>query len=202
MELGVLSLTPERWHDLVELFSRPGRARGSADVRQCWCMYYRRSGTSGPGRIGRKAHFGGSPAENKLALRSLVDRGTVPGLIGYRNGRPVGWISLGPREAYARLRRSPMMKPVDDKPVWSIVCFFVDAGERGKGTSGALLRAAVDYARSRGATPLEAYPVDKKSGSYPAWFGAKSIFDRAGFKVVARRNETRLVMRRRLVRRT
>jgi len=151
-------------------------------------MYYRKSAQSGigPGQ------------QNRRALKSLVDEGNVPGLIGYEDGSPVGWISLSPREDYTKLQRSPIMKPVDDKPVWSIVCFFVDKGARGRGVSEALLRGAIDYARSRGATLLEAYPVDKRERSHPdfMFFGAKSMYDKAGFKEVARRKETRPVVRR------
>ncbi len=185
MRLTVQPLTRDRWDDLVELFSRPG---GSI-VRGCWCMYYRKSGVSGG--LGRgKA--------NKRAMKALVDGGTVPGLIAYRDRRPVGWISLGPREDYARLERSRVMKRVDEKPVWSIVCFFVDSKERGQGITRALLRDAIDYARSNGATLLEAYPIDKKARSHPdfMWFGAKSLYDHAGFREVARRKETRPVVRR------
>jgi len=185
MRLTVQPLTRDRWDDLVELFSRPG---GSI-VRGCWCMYYRKSG--GSGGLGRgKA--------NRRAMKALVDGGTVPGLIAYRDRRPVGWISLGPREDYARLERSRVMKRVDEKPVWSIVCFFVDSKERGQGITRALLRDAIDYARSNGATLLEAYPIDKKARSHPdfMWFGAKSLYDHAGFREVARRKETRPVVRR------
>lgn len=187
MRLVVRPLTRDRWDDLVELFSR----RGGSIVRGCWCMYYRRSG------VGSHGSWGDA---NKRALKSLVDRGTVPGLIAYRGGRPAGWISLGPREDYPRLERSPVMKRVDEKPVWSIVCFFVDSKERGQGITRALLRGAIDYARSNGATLLEAYPIDKKARSHPdfMWFGAKSLYDRAGFTEVARRKETRPVVRRRL----
>ncbi|HEV8421041.1 MAG TPA: GNAT family N-acetyltransferase [Actinomycetota bacterium] len=184
MKLEVRPLSKDTWKDLVELFGRPG---GSI-VRGCWCMYYRRSGQSGVG-----------PGEqNKKALRSLVNSGYVPGLIGYEDGSPVGWISLSPREDYAKLRRSPVMKPVDDKPVWSIVCFFVDRRSRGRGVAEALLEGAIDYARSQGATLVEGYPIDKKERSHPdfMFFGAKSMYDRAGFKEVARRKETRPVMRR------
>lgn len=186
MKLEVHPLTKDRWQDLVELFGRPG----ASIVRGCWCMYYRKTGQSGVG-----------PGEqNKRALKSLVDGGYVPGLIGYEAGSPVGWISLSPRGDYAKLRRSPLMKPVDDKPVWSIVCFFVDKRARGRGVSEALLEAAVRYARSRGATLLEAYPIDKKERSHPdfMFFGAKSMYDRAGFREVARRKETRPVVRRAL----
>jgi GNAT superfamily N-acetyltransferase len=92
------------------------------------------------------------------------------------------------------------MKPVDDRPVWSIVCFFVDRSARGRGLSQRMLKAAVDYARSRGARLVEAYPVDKDRRSHPddMFFGAKSMYDRAGFREVARRKPNRPVVRRSL----
>jgi ribosomal protein S18 acetylase RimI-like enzyme len=92
------------------------------------------------------------------------------------------------------------MKPVDDRPVWSIVCFFVDRSHRGNGLAERMLRAAVDYARSCGARLVEAYPVDKNEPSHPdfMFFGAKSMFDRAGFREVARRTPNRPVVRRTL----
>jgi len=182
MRFEARPVTRERWADLVELFDRPV-------VRTCFCMYYRKVG-SGTGR----------GDVNRPALKRLVDRGEVPGLIGYRDGVPVGWVSLGPREDYAKLQRSPIMKPVDDRPVWSIVCFFVEEGSRGQGIADRLLRAAVDYARSKGARLLEAYPVDKGERSDPdtMFFGAKSMYDRAGFEEVARRKPTRPVVRRTL----
>ncbi len=185
MRLEIRPLTKDRWDDLVELFSRPG---GSI-VRGCWCMYYRKSGSSA----------GPSSAEgNRRAMRSLVDAGRVPGLLAYRDGRPVGWVSLGPREDYARLKRSPVMNPVDDRPVWSIVCFFVDRHERGLGVAEALLRAAVAHARANGVRLLEAYRVDKPERSHPdfVFFGAKRMYDRAGFKEVARRTPNRPVVRK------
>jgi GNAT superfamily N-acetyltransferase len=184
-KIQVHPLTKSRWRDLVDLFNRPG---GSI-VRGCWCMYYRKSGASSSGASGKK---------NKRALRALVNRDIAPGLVAYRAGRPIGWISLGPREDYHRLEHSPVMKPVDDKPVWSIICFFIDPKERGKGVSNALLKAGIAYARSKGAKLLEAYPIDKKERSHPdfMWFGAKSLYDQAGFTEIARRKPIRPVMRR------
>jgi GNAT superfamily N-acetyltransferase len=175
-------VTKERWRDLVQLFDRP-------IVRTCFCMFYRKTG-SGTG-VGK---------ENRRAMKALVDRGIVPGLIGYEDGVPVAWVSLGPREDYEKLRRSPIMRPVDNRPVWSIVCFFVDGEARGRGLSARMLRAAVDYARSRGARLVEAYPVDKGERSHPddMFFGAKSMYDRAGFREVARRKPTRPVVRKAL----
>ena len=182
MAFAVRPVTRERWPDLVELFDRP-------IVRTCFCMYYRKTG-AGTG-VGR---------ENRRAMKALLDGGAVPGLIGYEDGVPVAWVSLGPREDYAKLRRSPIMKPVDDRPVWSIVCFFVDRAARGRGLSERMLQAAVDYARSRGARLLEAYPVDRDGRSDPdvMFFGARSMYDRAGFREVARRRPTRPVVRKAL----
>jgi GNAT superfamily N-acetyltransferase len=180
-------LTPASWADLEALFGLPG---GSI-ARGCWCMYYRRSGKA-PARAGGQT--------NKQQLCDLVDSGVVPGLVGYVDGAPAGWISLGPREGYARLQRSPVMKPVDDQQVWSIVCTYVATMYRGQGLQHRLLAAAIDHARENGVRLLESYPVDKPDRSHDdfMFFGSRSLYERAGFKEVARRSPTRVVMRRRL----
>ena len=192
MKLTVRPLTPERWPDLEALF----HARGCSVARGCWCMYYRQSGERGavrPGMTRAQAH--------RADLKALVDAGRPPGLIGYRGKTPVGWVSLGPREDYAKLVRSPVMKAVDDQPVWSIICFVVPSEHRGQGVAEALLQEAIAYARRHGATLLEAYPVDRpgRSSDDSMWFGSKSMYDRAGFEEVARRKPQRPVVRLRPV---
>ena len=159
-------------------------------------MFYRRSGTQDAPPEGTTR-----AAANRAALRALAGSGEPPGLIGYRGRTPVGWVSLGPREAFARLARSPVMKPVDDQPVWSIICFVVPAEYRGQGVAHALLEGAIAYARKRGASLLEAYPVDRRGRSDDGsmWFGARSMYDAAGFEEVARRRPQRPVVRRRTV---
>jgi ribosomal protein S18 acetylase RimI-like enzyme len=136
----------------------------------------------------------------KARLKSLVDSGVVAGLLGYEEGRPVGWISLGPRPEFPRLQRHQVAKPVDEQPVWSIVCFVVDRSARRRGVSEALLGAAVDYARANGATLLEAYPIDtvERRPDVSLYWGVKSVFDRAGFEEVARRKKARPVVRKEL----
>jgi GNAT superfamily N-acetyltransferase len=178
-------LTTASWPDLEELFGLPG---GSI-VRGCWCMHYRKTGASPSGLTG---------ADHQRALCDLVDRGVVPGLIGYADGRPAGWISLGPREDYLRLRRSPIMKPVDGTPVWSVVCSYVARPYRGLGLQHRLLADAIAFARDQGAGVLEAYPVDKAGRSHDdfMFFGSRSLYERAGFTEVVRRSPTRVVMRR------
>lgn len=183
-------LTAGSWGDLEYLFGLPG---GSI-VRGCWCLFYRRTGKP-PGDGGPP---GSMARANKQAMCDLVGSGVVPGLIGYLDGEPAGWISCGPREEYLKLRRSPVMKPVDDTPVWSVVCSFVAKAHRGKGLQHRLLAAAIDYAREHGARVLEAYPVDKPERSHPdfMFFGSRSLYERAGFAEVVRRSPTRVVMRR------
>ena len=191
MKLTVLPVTPDRWPDLEAVFT----ARGCSVARGCWCMAYRRSGAPKPLPAGM------SRAEaNRADIKALVDAGKSPGLIAYHGNIPVGWVSLAPRDEFTKLKRSPVMKPVDDKPVWSIICFVVPSPHRGQGVAHALLHGAIAYARKHGATLIEAYPVDKTSRSSDdaMWFGAKSMYDRAGFKEVARRKPTRPVVRLKL----
>jgi ribosomal protein S18 acetylase RimI-like enzyme len=187
MKLTVAPLTPDRWSDLEAVFN----AKGCSVARDCWCMAYRLSGSREPAPGLTRAQA------NRAALKALVGAGNPPGLIGYRGKVPVGWVSIGPREEYAKLKRSPVMKAVDEQPVWSIVCFVVPAEYRGQGVARALLKEAVAYAKKQGATLVEAYPVDKPARTKDEymWFGAKSMYDNAGFKEVARRKPQRPIVR-------
>lgn len=189
--LDIQPLTRARFKDLETLFNGPG----GSQVRGCWCMYYRRSGNT-PKPAGTMTYA----ERNKCDLKALVDKGIVPGLLGYRDGAPVAWVSLGPREDYRKLERSPVMKAVDDKPVWSVICFYTAKHARGEGLSAQMLAGAADFARARGATLLEAYPVDKpaRADDDNMWFGAKSMYDQAGYKEVARRKPARPVVRKAL----
>jgi GNAT superfamily N-acetyltransferase len=140
-------------------------------------------------------------AGNRRALRVAVRRGAEPGLLAYAGGEPVGWCAVAPRAAYPRLAASRVLSPVDDRPVWSVVCFFVRRDWRRTGLTVALLRAAIAHARRRGGRILEGYPVEPVRGEVPAVFaftGLAAAFRRAGFAEVARRSPTRPIMRLRL----
>ena len=140
MKLTVAPLTPDRWPDLEAIFN----AKGCSVARGCWCMAYRLSGSA------QSLPSGMTRAQsNHAALKALVDAGSPPGLIGYRGKVPVGWVSIGPREEYAKLRRSPVMKAVDDQPVWSIICFVVPAQYRGQGVAGRFSRELWRMPRNR-----------------------------------------------------
>ena len=177
--LTIVPLTPDRFADLAELFEQGG------DPKWCWCSYFRVRG---------RDWTNASPTENRGALLALAERDRrdhpAPGLVAYRGTRAVGWVSLGPREDYERLAYSKILAPLDEAPVWSIVCFVVSSRARGQGVAASLLDAAIAYARDRGATLLEGYPVDAGEGRVPAanaFHGTLSMFERAGFTVVARR---------------
>lgn len=178
--LIVRPLTEKNWDDIEALFA----AKGCSVPRWCWCVHY---------RFARAA----MPKDRKSALKKLAMDDPPPGLIAYRGKEPVGWISLGPREEFAKLATSPVMKPVDETPVWSIICFVVPTAHRGQGIAHELLRGVIAYARKRKIKTLESYPIDKSEPSTPMsmWFGAASMFAKAGFKEVARRKPTRPVMR-------
>lgn len=181
-DLTIHPVTPERWGDLETLFGPRGACGG------CWCMWWRI----------KRSEFARQQGEgNRLAQKAIVEGGEVPGLLAYAGGEPVGWCSVGPREAYPALDRSPVLKRVDDRPVWSVVCFYVAPGWRGRGVMMLLLAAAVEYAREQGAMTVEGYPKDA-SGRAPDPFvftGLMSAFQQAGFVEVARRSKTRPIMR-------
>jgi GNAT superfamily N-acetyltransferase len=109
--------------------------------------------------------------------------------------------ALAPRGDYPALARSRVMRPIDDRPVWSVSCLFVHRGWRGQGVTTALLQAASRFPRKRGAELLEGYPVDPAGKRLPAafaWTGLPASFERAGFREVARGSPTRPIMRKKL----
>ena len=193
MTLDVRPLTPDRLADLAALFGQGG------DPKWCWCAWYRV----------RSIDFSTATREgNRRVLTGAVEttaaEGRSPGLVAYRDGEAVGWVSVGPRDDYDRLQHSRVLGPVDDRPVWSIVCFVVARKARGQGIARALLDAAVDYAREHGATLLEAYPVDTDGGRVPAaeaFKGTLGMFEAAGFEVVERRRANATSAARPIVRR-
>lgn len=135
---------------------------------------------------------------NKQMMKNLVKSGEIPGIIAYYNSQPVGWCSLAPRERFSALERSRILKRIDKKPVWSIVCFFIAKPYRKIGLTKELLNFAIRYCAEQGAEIIEGYPVQPKKSNMPdvfAWTGFVSAFQKAGFKEAVRRSKTRPIMR-------
>lgn len=175
-------LTPDRWMDFELLFGKNGACAG------CWCMFW---------RLSRKDWTHSQYEPNRLAMKAIVESGEIPGIIAYRAQTPVGWVSIAPRDNFFSLQRSDVLAPVDDKAVWSIVCFFIPRKMRKQGIMLPLIQAALDHARSKGAHIVEAYPFDsdKPLSTLSAYMGVRSVLEKAGFKEVVRRSPGHPIMR-------
>jgi GNAT superfamily N-acetyltransferase len=175
--------TFDRWPDVQRLFGERGACGG------CWCMSWRKS----------KAEFErGKEGGNRSSLRAALKKGPPPGILAYAGGEPIGWCAVAPREVYVRLAGSRVLRPLDDRPVWSVSCLFVAKPYRRRGVSVELLRAAVDFVRQRGGTIVEGYPVLPAKGALPdafAWTGTLSAFLKAGFQEMPRWSESRPIVR-------
>ena len=177
MTIEVLPATAERWPDLVDLFQRPGPRGGQPVTTACWCMAWRRPADTFRAGWGGRGESRG--AGNRAEFQALVDGGAVPGVLAYDDGQAIGWCSIAPREEFIRLETSKALPRIDDRPVWSVVCFYVDWRRKGQGLGQRLLAGAVDYASSRGAELVEGYA--SKPGDKDPFTGFESMFERAGF---------------------
>ncbi|HEY0896591.1 MAG TPA: GNAT family N-acetyltransferase, partial [Sphingobacteriaceae bacterium] len=120
------------------------------------------------------------------------------GLIAFYEGQPVGWCAFAPREDFAKLAGSRVHRPIDDRAVWSIPCFFIDKQFRKKGLSVAILKKIVGYARDHNIRVIEAYPTIPTQEKLPdsfAWIGLYKSFERAGFEIVDRTSRHRPMVR-------
>jgi GNAT superfamily N-acetyltransferase len=179
--------------DLQAVFGARGQAA------RCQCQRY---------KLRRRESFYSSPVEERaFRLRRQTDCGhpdsdTTSGLVAYLDGEPVGWCAVEPRTEYeglVRNNRVPWEGRAEDKAddsVWAVTCLFARAGFRKRGISRALARAAVDFARERGARAVEGYPITTKNViTEELHVGTEGIFAAAGFTVVSRPTLRRIVMR-------
>lgn len=172
-------VTVERLADLARFSAQHGK------FRYCSCMRWRMTSTE----------YQRSTKEQRVAaLDDRVRTGIPVGVLAYVEGEPVGWCSIAPRETYAALERYRALPRVDDAPVWSVACFFVDSRARRRGITLGLLRAAVGYALSEGAQRVEGYPVEPDARLY-TYMGSPATFLQAGFRQVATTAGGRIIMR-------
>jgi len=179
VDLAIHPVEGARRADFERFFESPGAPK------YCWCMVWRRSTAEA------KDHD--RPSRRRQMMRRL-DEDVPIGLLAYEGDDPVAWVSIAPRETYRNLG-GPVAEP--GERIWSIACFFVIRRLRGQGMTRRLIAAAVDHARSRGATVVEAYPVDEAAPSY-RFMGFVGVFAKAGFADLGLAGVRRHVMRRRL----
>lgn len=176
-------VTSDRWDDFEALFGKSGATGG------CWCMWWR----STRAEFERRGNSG-----NCSAMKDLIASGVVPGILIYDGKRPVAWCSIAPREQYGSLNRSPVLKRLDDRSVWSLVCLFVDKDYRHQGITDRVIHMAVEYVGNRGGRVIEAYPTLPKGDRIPpgsSYMGLPEMFQKVGFVEVARPSASKAIMR-------
>lgn len=167
--------TSARWDDVQRALT------GGGDGASCQCIW--------PMMRNKDWNETTTP-ERTTMLREEIDAGPPPGLIAYVDGEAAGWIRIGPRTVQRRLEHTRAIaaateEPFDDDSVWAVTCFVVRCEHRGQGLNGALLRAAVDYARTAGARLIEGYPVDTggtKQQANELFHGMLTTFLAEGFR--------------------
>ncbi len=167
--------TTARWDDVQHALT------GGGDGASCQCIWP---------VLSNKDWNATTKEQRTEMLRSEIDSGPPPGIIAYVDGEAAGWIRIGPRTAQARVPRTRIIaaasaEPFDDASVWAVTCFVVRREHRGTGLNGALLRAAVEYARDSGARLIEGYPVDTGGDakrSNDLFHGTLGTFLAAGFE--------------------
>ncbi|WP_372768542.1 GNAT family N-acetyltransferase [Lutibacter sp.] len=177
-------LTKTNWSKFVQLFGKKG-ACGN-----CWCMYYRLNKTD---FIEGKIDEG-----NKDAMQSLVLENKPTGILGFYDEQPIAWCAFAPREDFIKLEKSRVHKRIDNKPVWSIPCFFIDKNFRRQGVSVEILKGVMKYAKENHISIIEAYPTIPTKETLPdsfAWIGLYKSFERAGFKIVDQTSKNRPMVR-------
>lgn len=192
-------MTPRRWKDLSELFERPGPRGGWSRTGACYCMFWRLEPGAYEANFRERSLQNETGGPNKSLMRAIVAADEVPGLLAYRNGRPVGWVAVSPSSDLVRLGHSRELRTDDDPDdaKWSISCFYVYRSAHRTGVGSALLEAAVTRARAHGASLVEGYPT--KAGSVDPYTGYDTMFARAGFKLhIAGRGMGRAVWRKQL----
>jgi GNAT superfamily N-acetyltransferase len=178
------SVTKANWDKFVALFGSHGACAN------CWCMFYRL----------RQAEFKAGKVNdiNKNRMKELIWEGKPVGIIAIYKGQAIAWCAFAPREDYLKLENSRVHKRIDDKPAWSIPCFFIDKKFRRKGISVALLKGVIEYARKNKIGIVEAYPTIPTQEKLPdafVWIGLYKSFERAGFEIVDHKSKSRPMVR-------
>jgi GNAT superfamily N-acetyltransferase len=190
-DLRIVPITPVRLDDLDTLFA-------SGDPRTCQCAYLRLTHSD-------YAHT--SPAEHRdvhhRAVRRAARAKRTAGLLAYDDAGPAGWVSFGPRDEFARIVASPVLQPVDDAEVTSVVCFVIAPRARRRGVATALLESVIGFATEHDIPLLEAYPIDRDGRAPGAelWRGPRRLYEAAGFSVAATRQANATARRQLIMRR-
>ena len=183
-------LAPETFPDYERLFLGPG---GNA---WCWCMAYRRERSAEKEIASYGVRKGGWKEHNRRRIRELVRERRAHGVLVYQGEEPVGWCAYGRKEDFPRIDRGRFYRKLPPPPenLWRIVCFVVAVGHRRRGVAKSALKHVLRTIRIRGGGVVEGYPVavEERHANF-LWFGTISMFEREGFRKVARMGKSMLV---------
>jgi GNAT superfamily N-acetyltransferase len=195
-DLTIVPANQATWADLAAIF-------GPTECGRCGCQRFKTRGwfwdqatdEQRRARLREQANCDDPEAASTTGLVAYLAEGRVP----------VGWVAVEPRTEYPRLLGLPTVwkgRPDEDKQddgVWSVTCFAVRKGYRGRGVTYALAAATIPYAKANGARALEGYAMRTQPGKQITWgelhVGAVQVFADAGFAEVSRPSVRRAVMR-------
>ena len=169
--MDYLEVTPQCWPLVEKLFGAKGASGG------CWCQYW---------RIAKGEKWEAIKGEAaRQRLHDGIANGSMHGALALENGEPIGWCTFGPRRSFSRLDRAPSFTCDDADEVWSIPCYFIKPGFRGKGVATGLLSFVIQLLQARHVRVLEGYPSKPGAdGQYVAafaWTGTQGLFAKLGF---------------------
>jgi len=165
-------LSSETWNEFESLMQTDNQCN------ECWCLNHRKPAGCATGSTA------------KAEMLALTQRASVHGLLAYENQSCIGWIAIDPMSDLV----GHDLQSTGKKDEWSIHCLFVKDGFRGKGISSLLIRAAIDYAQSKGAKLISAFPIPHENRNrFPPneaeFSGRFSTFKKMGFNSVGEASE-------------
>ena len=172
--LEVVAARPEHADALVAFFEASGST--------CFCRYWHFAGDKNAWL--ERAAF--SPEAGQLELRgALAEKDdSAHGLCAFAGDDIVGWLKLAPLTSLPKLRNLNVYRRLDlDEKALAIGCILVRPDHRSQGVSAALIRGAVEHARSIGAHKLCAFPrrAEARLHDEEAWMGPYSAYLAEGF---------------------
>jgi hypothetical protein len=192
--IKVVPANKATWEDIEAVV---GKARSWDQL--CFCQRF---------KLGVPGWRATTADERAQMLREQTDCGypesdSTTGLLAYVGGEPAGWCCVESRPALPFIpeQRTWYKKredPIDDG-VWVVACVLTRTPFRYTGVSRALAKAAVEFARVRGARAVEGYAMVTQPGVEITWgelhVGSRNILANAGMRQVAAPSKRRVVMR-------
>lgn len=148
----------------------------------CYCAFWHLRITSMDQWIDRQRD---TPELNLACIRGRITAGFHTGVLAYREGELLAWISVSPvPEVYWTWRRVAALGE-EARTVAGITCINMVPAARGAGLQRPLLEALSEYGRAQGWSAIEAYPFDDEAvarhGAGLHWPGLAKRFREAGY---------------------